>query len=91
LQEEIDITESELKMIHEALTDVHETMKNNEIELQEVQRNVKTLIKQQQQLKSKIEEFQEIIETCNNNTINTFVSIYSHVVQILFLRKLPTL
>ncbi|XP_011496853.1 PREDICTED: structural maintenance of chromosomes protein 6 [Ceratosolen solmsi marchali] len=74
LQEEIGIVENELKMIQNTFNDVHESMKTNQIELQEVQHKVKTLLHQQQQLKSKIEEFKEIYETCNNNTINTFIA-----------------
>lgn len=49
-------------------------MGKNKSELYQVQDLVKRLSTQQRQLKNRIEELKEIIETCNDNTINTFVS-----------------
>ena len=61
-------------MIQHNYAEVHERIRRNKDELIQVETQVRSLTFQQRQLKEKIEECKDIIESYNNNTINAFVS-----------------
>lgn len=67
-------TEHLLQAHQEKFNEIHQRMGINKSELYQVQELVKRLNNQQRQLKNRIDELKEFLESCNNNAIETFVS-----------------
>lgn len=63
-----------MQLVQEQYKDIRGRMQKNKSELHQVTELVKKLTNQQRHLKNRMDELKEVLETCNNNTINTFVS-----------------
>ncbi|KAJ8681598.1 hypothetical protein QAD02_017390 [Eretmocerus hayati] len=72
LEEDIRKSQLELKSLEMRQHEVNDRMKKNHSEYDEAQRCVRSLQRQQMQVKGKLDELKETIESCNNDAINTF-------------------
>lgn len=74
-----------MQLVQQDYVEIKEKLRKNNTDLKEVQQQVKNLKTQQARLKSQLEEYKEIIEQTNNNTINTFVSCISFCFFLMYI------
>lgn len=74
-QEEMSVCEDELRIAQAEQKEILEKKRKHFAESSQVDRLVKSLLQDQTRKKNKIDENREIIESCNDSNINTFVSI----------------
>ncbi|XP_014236260.1 structural maintenance of chromosomes protein 6 [Trichogramma pretiosum] len=87
LNEEISVIEEELNTTQMRFTEVREKLRLNQSEYREVEQQVKKFKIRHQELKNLIDENKEVLESVNNNTLNTFATEVEELERLITLKK----